>query len=253
MSENEKTKNGWGVLIAAVITVFVLWGLNWLLLWLYAGESDKRGQFGDMFGSVNALFSGLAFAFLIYTIWLQREELTLQREELKLQREALEFQAQELKRQADELEKTGTLQKESLELQKLNQEKFEREQDRKSKANFIQSGDFDVSLSNECRILLYLKNAGATAANVSIKGKPEIKDFDTPIEIRRGRNLIPSIKEGQVLYISWEFQNIEDIPVSLGVEINYIDSLGREQIQNLKVHNNKKAKNIEEQFKLVRL
>lgn len=42
-----------------------------------------------MFGAVNALFSGLAFAGIIYTIFLQKEELALQREELKANREEL--------------------------------------------------------------------------------------------------------------------------------------------------------------------
>ena len=36
-----------------------------------------RGQFGDVFGAVNALFSGFAFAGLIYTVFLQREELSV--------------------------------------------------------------------------------------------------------------------------------------------------------------------------------
>ena len=45
-----------------------------------------------MFGSVNALFSGLAFAGVIYAILLQREELGLQREELIKTR--LEFRQQ---------------------------------------------------------------------------------------------------------------------------------------------------------------
>lgn len=42
-----------------------------------------------MFGVINALFSGFAFAGIIFTIWLQREELKLQREELKLIRTEL--------------------------------------------------------------------------------------------------------------------------------------------------------------------
>ncbi|MDR6554663.1 hypothetical protein [Paenibacillus qinlingensis] len=52
---------------------------------LSARESieGKRGTFGDMFGAVNSLFSGLAFAGIIYTIYLQRKELTLQREEIQ--------------------------------------------------------------------------------------------------------------------------------------------------------------------------
>lgn len=43
-----------------------------------------------MFGGLNALYSGLAFAGIIYTILLQREELKLQRQELKDTRSELE-------------------------------------------------------------------------------------------------------------------------------------------------------------------
>jgi len=39
----------------------------------------ERDQFGDMFGALNALFSGLAFGGIIYTIRQQKEELELQR------------------------------------------------------------------------------------------------------------------------------------------------------------------------------
>ena len=46
-------------------------------------------MFGDMFGTVNSLFAGLAFAGVIYTIFLQRNELALQRNELVLTREQL--------------------------------------------------------------------------------------------------------------------------------------------------------------------
>ena len=46
----------------------------------------NRGQFGDMFGAVNALFSGLAFAEIIITILLQRQELVAQRQQLELNR-----------------------------------------------------------------------------------------------------------------------------------------------------------------------
>ena len=52
-------------------------------------EMELRAQHGDMFGGLNALFAGLAFAGLIYTILLQREELALQRRELELTREEL--------------------------------------------------------------------------------------------------------------------------------------------------------------------
>jgi hypothetical protein len=72
--------------IAVAIGVVALWiGTPWLLSIIYP-EMSERGQFGDMFGAVNALFSGLALLGAIYAIMQQSEELALQREELALTR-----------------------------------------------------------------------------------------------------------------------------------------------------------------------
>lgn len=60
-----------------------------LAVYVAFDDWQTRGQFGDVFGAVNALFSGLAFAGLIYTVLLQREELSLQRKELELTRQEL--------------------------------------------------------------------------------------------------------------------------------------------------------------------
>ena len=58
------------ILVAIVIT---LWAGSGFIL-----HSVKNpGSFGDMFGAINALFSGLAFAGIIYAILLQRKELSL--------------------------------------------------------------------------------------------------------------------------------------------------------------------------------
>ena len=46
------------------------------------GTMQHRGQFGDIFGGVNAFFTGLAFAGVLFTIFLQRKELEWQRNEL---------------------------------------------------------------------------------------------------------------------------------------------------------------------------
>ena len=86
-------------IIFAIIVVLALWLGNWVI-GIYAFDSwENRGQFGDLFGSINALFSGLAFLGLIYAILLQRKELSLQREELKLQREEMAGSRAELKHQ----------------------------------------------------------------------------------------------------------------------------------------------------------
>ncbi len=58
------------------------------------------GVFGDTFGAINSLFSGLAFAGLLYTILLQSRELKLQREELAMNREQLISSAASQKEQA---------------------------------------------------------------------------------------------------------------------------------------------------------
>jgi hypothetical protein len=59
----------------------------------------NSGEYGDMFGAINALFTGLAFAGLLVTILLQSQELRLQRGELKAQRHEFEKQNSNLSRQ----------------------------------------------------------------------------------------------------------------------------------------------------------
>lgn len=97
---NDIPKTNWkqGYILAGA--VFVIWILSAIAVYFVSKEWSVRGQFGDMFGAVNALFSGLAFAGLIYTIILQREELSLQRKELALTRD-------ELKRSAEAQEETS--------------------------------------------------------------------------------------------------------------------------------------------------
>lgn len=68
------------IAIYSVIAIIFLWALSFLCLFF---KSNIRGTLGDMFGPVNALFSGLAFAGLIITLIMQHEELGYQREELK--------------------------------------------------------------------------------------------------------------------------------------------------------------------------
>lgn len=88
---------GSGILILAT-----WWGSGF---WINENiNPDYRGIVGDMFGAVNALFSGLAFAGLIYTITVQRKELSLQREAIQMQTKELEAQHIETSRSADQLQ-----------------------------------------------------------------------------------------------------------------------------------------------------
>ena len=60
---------------------------------------EQRGQFGDMFGMVNALFSGLAFAGVIITIRQQHIDLEYQRVTIKQTNDEMERQTKEFELQ----------------------------------------------------------------------------------------------------------------------------------------------------------
>ena len=82
--------------ILTVVTLLALWAATLFVGLRFFEDWQERGQFGDLFGSVNSLFSGLAFAGLIYAIFLQKKELSLQRTELELQRKEMAASRKEL-------------------------------------------------------------------------------------------------------------------------------------------------------------
>lgn len=103
--------------IISVISILFVVGC-WLYTYNLLKDLDPtvRGTFGDMFGGVNALFSGLAFCGIIITILLQSTELRLQREEIKANRAELERttnvqieQGKSLNRQAENLKISAKL------------------------------------------------------------------------------------------------------------------------------------------------
>ncbi|WP_426332676.1 hypothetical protein ACN9MH_15295 [Paenibacillus silvae] len=97
-------------IIASVI--FLVWaGSGWAInTWINA---SYRGTFGDMFGAVNALFSGFAFAGLIYTIGVQRQELKSQNKSIDMQTDEMKIQVSAIKMQTEEL----ALQREAIQMQ----------------------------------------------------------------------------------------------------------------------------------------
>lgn len=98
--KQKKSKfNATNIIIIAFISVIVVWLLFWGGIDIFISDCTDRGTFGDKFGAVNALFSGLAFAGLIATLFYQKEELKLQREELQQTREELKGQREEFEEQ----------------------------------------------------------------------------------------------------------------------------------------------------------
>lgn len=101
-SDKNESTNYWLLILlsAGVVGIFAF---SWWWIATSFHDPEKQGQFGDQFGAVNALFSGLAFAGLIFTIILQKKELALQREELTQTREELKGQKKQLEKQNETL------------------------------------------------------------------------------------------------------------------------------------------------------
>lgn len=83
--------------ICAGCVICAVWLASFVLIYLFIDDWDVRGQFGDLFGSVNALFSGLAFAGLVITIIQQRHDLQLQGEAINQSKKDINQQNETMK------------------------------------------------------------------------------------------------------------------------------------------------------------
>ncbi len=108
-----------------------------------SGANDStRGAFGDMYGVVNALFSGLATGGVILAILLQRLDLKIQRQELKNSIKQLKLQKEEMTLQRLEMQQTTAeirLQKEILDKQNFEDKFFKLITSFKNSINEIES------------------------------------------------------------------------------------------------------------------
>ncbi|MCE3228468.1 MAG: hypothetical protein K0S32_3019 [Bacteroidetes bacterium] len=95
----KKKKKKLPSLILLLSIIALTWGIFIFIAKFSFKDWDNAGVFGDSFGAINALFSGLAFAGIIYTIFLQKQELELQRRELRQTRLEFKIQNETLKKQ----------------------------------------------------------------------------------------------------------------------------------------------------------
>lgn len=108
MSKKDKQKEcnylGLGGISAFIIFIFLF--LNYhFVLWVTGQKLSSVGEFGDMYGGINALFSGLAFVGVIIAIMMQSKELSLQRDELEETRKELKGQKEQLQLQNETMQK----------------------------------------------------------------------------------------------------------------------------------------------------
>lgn len=89
------------IIIALIVTV--VWAILGLAAYFFFSDWEARGTFGDMFGSINVLFSGLALGAVVYTIHLQQQDLKIQREVQQIQLEDLKVQSRAAVSSAEQL------------------------------------------------------------------------------------------------------------------------------------------------------
>jgi hypothetical protein len=85
------------VVFFGLFSIFTVWALSGFVVYWYFPSATSRGTFGDMFGAINALFSGFAFFGLVIAIVLQKQELEEQRKEIRESRLAQQQSAEALK------------------------------------------------------------------------------------------------------------------------------------------------------------
>lgn len=120
---NEKEEKPWykklSWIVGIIACCFVIG--SFVLYWIHLPDPHNvnnkeaigiSGTFGDSFGFLTCLFSGLSSIGMIVAILMQREELKLQRDELQENREVL-------KQQREEFEKSSKAQRDSVTLTAL--------------------------------------------------------------------------------------------------------------------------------------
>lgn len=90
-SDRMPDRRTWSLFLKVSLLVIGIWGASATALVLTVDDFGKSGTFGDSFGVLNTLFSGLAFAGIIVTVKMQNDEMREQRKELQKQKKAAQL------------------------------------------------------------------------------------------------------------------------------------------------------------------
>lgn len=89
--EYTPNRGTWSLFLKAALLVTCIWAASAMVLALTVDDFSKSGTFGDSFGVLNTLFSGLAFAGIVMSIKMQNDEMREQRKELQKQKIAAQL------------------------------------------------------------------------------------------------------------------------------------------------------------------
>tara|TARA_R110000868_G_scaffold408910_1_gene693199 strand:+ start:4718 stop:5404 length:687 start_codon:yes stop_codon:yes gene_type:complete len=150
-------------LFCVVIVTQILIGV---VLFFSLDTWTDRGTFGDMFGVVNSLFSGLALAGIVYAIFLQRRDLKIQREELELTRI-------ELERSANAQEASSSILSSQLEIMAKDSEFLMQKEIKESEPFFVSNGGNIGRDKGQNRIDIV--NTGSKITNLKFEQLSELR------------------------------------------------------------------------------
>src|ERR1051326_357627 len=162
---------------------------------------SDRGNFGQMFGAISALFSAFALAAVAISIVLQSEELSLQRHEL-------EFTRRELQRSADAQVATVELFRKQLEATQVSLQEERQRRRQLSLPVFTYSGAPATAGRMELRLL----NAGAAIRDLSVVSKgPYAISVPQPADVLQAGQelLLPVTYQQQPSIVEFELSCVD--------------------------------------------
>jgi len=113
MNVQSQQKTSWLPTLIAVSFVLVFIALNWILPIFFLKKWDDRGAFGQLFGPVTALFTGIGIVGLVYTIRLQQTQIEINRQSQAETQKTIERQLRILNKQTRILGKNLIVQAQS--------------------------------------------------------------------------------------------------------------------------------------------
>ena len=102
---------------AGLLLVGIIMGVCFVALRAAYPDISERGAFGDQFGVVNTLVTGVGFFGIVMSILLQSRDLTTQTEALKVQQEAIQQQILEFQEQKKEMRRSAEAQEKAAKAQ----------------------------------------------------------------------------------------------------------------------------------------
>jgi hypothetical protein len=159
---------------AIVLGIVILWIATVpIVQWLGFGSPDGAGTFGDTFGALNTLFSGLAFLGVLAGIFIQGREFRSQLEEMRIT--------------ASEMEKQSKIHDAQLETWRLQNELFRRQlceaqiQERMSAEPFFKVSINCYANAGQVTISLAMINYAEAVFGVTLSTSITVQEFVRPV------------------------------------------------------------------------